>query len=64
MKSLQPLLQLGNLRHMSPSELRQVIRTMNEQREIELTGTPEDESSAAAEAAPAVPTLNKSAQAN
>jgi hypothetical protein len=49
---------------MNPTELRQVIRTMNERREVELTGTPEDEASTAAEAAPSVPTLNKSAQAN
>jgi hypothetical protein len=30
MRSLQPLLQLGNLRHMNASQLREVVRTMNE----------------------------------
>jgi hypothetical protein len=51
MKSLQPLVELGNIRHLSAADLRQVIRTMNEREPSQLTASPEAETSAAVEAA-------------
>jgi hypothetical protein len=64
MHTLEPLLQLGNLRRMNPAELRQVIRTLNERREVELSGNPEAAQPTAADAAPPVPPIGDSAQAN
>jgi hypothetical protein len=64
MHTLQPLLQLGNLRRMNAAELRQVIGTMNKRRQVELSGSPEAAGPTAAEAAPPVPPIGDSAQAN
>jgi hypothetical protein len=41
-RSLQPLAELGNLRHMNAGQLRQVIRAMNDRGTEELTATNDD----------------------
>ncbi len=41
MRTLQPLMELGNLRHMSAGELRQVVRSMNDRRETQRTAAPD-----------------------
>ena len=64
MQGLQPLLQLGNLRHMNPAELRQVIRTMNDRHELQYGGTPETAPETAAEKPAAEKPILESAQAN
>lgn len=55
MRSLQPLVELGNLRHMSANDLRQVIRTMNERRESQWSAAPtlEEQTADDANAVPA-----------
>ena len=40
MRTLQPLTQLGNLRHMNPAELRQVLRDMNQRGETQWSERP------------------------
>ncbi len=47
MRSLQPLMQLGNLRHMNATQLRQVVREMGQQREAQLAETEANETLAA-----------------
>jgi hypothetical protein len=63
MRSLQPLVQMGNLRHMNPAELRQVIRTMNEQNELQYSGQSDDGPTASANAPSAAPPINEAALA-
>jgi hypothetical protein len=53
MRSLQPLTELGNVRRMSASELRQVIRTMND-RHPSLDGSSPAASTAETEATPKI----------
>jgi DNA repair exonuclease SbcCD ATPase subunit len=74
MRSLQPLVELGNLRHMSPTDLRQVIRTMNDRRESRQWTATDSDATAPQEASPApvaetaepddVPPIVESARAN
>jgi hypothetical protein len=62
MRSLEPLTQLGNLRHMNPAELRQVLRTMNEGQGVQISGDGEVSPNKTSEAA--TPALNESARNN
>jgi hypothetical protein len=62
MRTLQPLSDLGNLRHMSATDLRQVIRSLNDRREIPWTG-PQDALSTIESTAP-TPAVDESARAN
>ena len=63
MRSLQPLVQMGNLRHMDPAELRQVIRTMKEQNQLQYSGPSENAPTASANTPPALPQINEAALA-
>jgi hypothetical protein len=62
MRSLQPLVQLGNLRHMSPAELRQVIQTMNDRRDATLGAEPTGAAATASESSPQLPPVGDSAR--
>jgi len=59
---LEPLTQLGNLRHMNAAELRQVLRTMNENHGVQISGEGEASPSKTSDAA--TPGLNESARSN
>ncbi len=60
MRSLQPLVQLGNLRHMDAAELRQVLRTMSDRQDMQYSGTKTDAAPSTAD----VPPITESALAN
>ena len=55
MRSLQPLAELGNLRHLSASELRQVIHGIESQRTSQWTSSPAVEPAADDGSASSVP---------
>jgi tRNA C32,U32 (ribose-2'-O)-methylase TrmJ len=63
MRSLQPLMQLGNLRRMDPAELRQVLRTMSERNEAQFTGEQNVDALPTLGEKPAAPALNEAALA-
>ncbi len=60
---MQPLTQLGNLRHMNPAELRQVLRDMNQRQETQWSDQP-SATPATAESPAMVPPINGAALAN
>src|SRR5690606_28601437 len=63
MRSLQPLIQLGNLRHMDPAELRAVLRTMEKRNGAQLAAESEAAPTEVSEGSAAVPAIGDAALA-
>ena len=69
MRSLQPLVQLGDLRHMNATQLRQVVKNMTNKQDEQLTDAANgeavaEESTEAASNTAAVPATSESAATN
>jgi hypothetical protein len=61
MRTLQPLVELGNLRHMNANELRQVVRSLSERRDAQLA-TPDGQPATVEAADAADPALDSTSE--